>query len=304
MPISRSSIIKELEPGLNAIFGTEYKRYENEHDILFNKETSVRAFEEEVLFPGFAGAVVKPEGQGVTYAETGEGWVSRYNHETIALAFALTEESMEDNLYDKLSTRLTKALARAMAHTKQVKASAVYNNAFDTGGSFNGGDGVSLLNTAHPLQDGETLANKPTTDADLSETSLEDALIAIAGFVDDKSIPTAEMGKSLHIPRQLLFVAERILKSPYRVNTSDNDINAMSSTGQLPGGYHVNHRFTDTDAWFIRTDCPDGMKMFERVKMATGMEGDFETGNARFKARERYSFGWSNPRALYGSSGA
>lgn len=302
MVLSRTQIIKQLEPGLNAIFGGEYKGYENEHTFLFDTATSKRAFEEEVIFPGFGGAVTKSEGSGVSYAETAEGWVSRYSHKTVALAFAITEEAMEDNLYDTLSKRLTKALARAMAHTKQVDAANVYNRAFNA--SYTGGDGVTLLHTAHPLQDGATLANRPTTDADLSETSLEDALIAVAGFVDDKSVPIAVQAKSLIIPRQLLFVAERLLNSPYRVGTSDNDVNALNSLNVLPGGYKVNHRLTDTDAWFLRTDVPDGLKMFQRVGIQTKMEGDFETGNVRYKARERYSFGWSDPRALYGSSGA
>lgn len=302
MALNRTQILKELEPGLNAIFGEEYGRYENEHAVLFDSESSSRAFEEEVLFPGFGGAVVKPEGQAVTYAETGEGWVSRYNHETVALAFAITEEAMEDNLYESLSKRLTKALARSMAHTKQVKAANVYNNAFSA--SYTGGDGVALLSTAHPLQDGNTAANKPSTDADLSETSLENALIDIAGLVDDKSIPVALQARTLHIPRQLVFVAERLLMSPGRVGTADNDINAINAMGAMPGGFHVNHRFTDADAWFIRTDSPNAMKMFDRVSMSTKMEGDFETGNVRYKARERYSFGWSDWRGVYGSQGA
>lgn len=300
--LSRAQLLKELEPGLNAIFGEAYAGYENEHAVLFDTETSNRAFEEEVLFPGFGEAVVKDEGAGVVYAETGEGWVSRYNHETIALAFAITEEAMEDNLYEPISKRLSKSLARSMAHTKQIKAANVYNNAFSA--SFLGGDGVALLATNHPLQDGGTLANEPTTPVDMSETSLEDALIAIAGFTDDKSIPIAAQAKSLHIPRQLVYVAERILKSTARVGTADNDLNALSSTGALPGGIFLNHRFTDPDAWFIRTDCPDGLKMFQRVGIKQAMEGDFETGNVRYKSRERYSFGWSDFRALYGSPGA
>ena len=299
--ISRAQILKELEPGLNAIFGIEYAGYENEHAVLFDAETSNRAFEEEVLFPGFGGAVVKDEGAGVQYVETGEGWVARYNHETIALAFALTEEVMEDNLYEPLSKRLSKALARSMAHTKQVKGAAVYNRAFSS--SYLGGDGVALLATNHPLQSGSTLSNKPSTDVDLSETALEDACIQIAGWTDDKDIPSALVPKSLHIPRQLVFVAERILKSPARVGTADNDLNALATTGKFPGGTFVNHRFTDPDAWFLRTDCPNGLKHFNRVGMKTKMEGDFETGNVRYKARERYSFGWSDFRALFGSSG-
>jgi hypothetical protein len=300
--ISRAQILKELEPGLNAIFGGEYAGYENEHAVLFDSESSSRAFEEEVLVSGFGAAVVKAEGAGVQYDETGEGWVARYNHETIALAFALTEEAMEDNLYEPLSKRLSKALARSMAHTKQVKAAAVYNNAFS--GAYLGGDGVALLATNHPLQNGGTLSNKPSTDVDLSETALEDACIQIAGWTDDKGIPSALQPKSIHIPRQLVFVAERILKSPARVGTADNDLNALSSTGKFPGGVFINHRFTDTDAWFLRTDCPNGLKHFNRVGIKTKMEGDFETGNVRYKARERYSFGWSDFRALFGSQGA
>jgi hypothetical protein len=302
MAISRAQILKELEPGLNAIFGTEYNRYENEHAVLFDEETSNRAFEEEVLFPGFGNAGEKFEGAGVAYAETGEGYVSRYTHKTVALAFSLTEEAMEDNLYDKLSTRLTKALARAMASAKQLTAANVYNNAFS--GSYTGGDGVALISNAHPLQNGTNGSNRPATYADLSETSLETALIDIAGLTDDKGIPAAIQGRTLHIPRQLVFVAERLMKSPNRVGTADNDINAINSMGMLPGGYHVNHRFTDTDAWFIRTDAPNGTKMFNRASMNTKMEGDFETGNVRYKARERYSFGWSDWRGVYGNQGA
>ena len=299
--ISRAQILKELEPGLNAIFGAEYTGYENEDAVLFDSETSSRAFEEEVLVSGFGAAVVKAEGAGVTYDETQEGWVARYNHETIALAFALTEEVMEDNLYEPLSKRLSKALARSMAHTKQVKAAAVYNNA--TSGSYLGGDGVALLATNHPLQNGGTLSNKPSTDVDISETALENACIAIAGWTDDKGIPSALVPKSLHIPRQSVFIVERILKSPARVGTADNDLNALSSTGKFPGGVFLNHRFTDTDAWYLRTDCPNGLKHFNRVGIKTKMEGDFETGNVRYKARERYSFGWSDWRSLYGSTG-
>lgn len=301
MAMNRSQFREQLEPGLNTIFGEEYKRYENEHAVLFDMDKSSRAFEEELLMPGFGAAVVKPEGAPITYASTGEGWLARYNHETIALAFAITEEAVEDNLYESLSKRLTKALARAMAHTKQVKAANVYNNAFSS--SFPGGDGVALISSSHPLQNGGTLSNRPTTYADLSETSLETAMIDIAGFVDDKGIPIALSGRTLHIPRQLIFVAERIMKSPGRVGTADNDINAMRSMGVLPGGFHINHRFTDPDAWFIRTDSPDGMKGFQRVALTTKMEGDFETGNMRYKARERYSFGWSDPRGVYGSEG-
>lgn len=302
MAISRAKLLKELEPGLNAIFGVEYSRYENEDVPLFEKEKSNRAFEEEVLFPGFGAAGIKPEGQGVSYATTGESWVSRYTHDTIALAFALTEESMEDNLYDKLSARLSKALARSMAHTRQTIAANVYNNAFST--SYLGGDGDSLCSTSHSIKSGGSdLANRPSTEVDLSETSLEAALITIAGWTDDAGIPVALPVKSLHIPRDLVFVAERLLMSPYRVDSANNDVNAVYNMGAVPGGYHVNHRFTDTDAWFVRTDCPDSMKHFERKPVSTKMEGDFETGNVRFKARERYSYGWSDWRGVYGSSG-
>ena len=302
MALSRSQLLKELEPGLNAIFGMDYKGYEEEHKFLFDSQTSDKAFEEDLLFPGFGAAAVKNEGSAVTYGETGEAWVARYNHETIALAFAITEEAMEDNLYDSLSKRLSKFLARSMAHTKQVKAAAVYNNAFSS--SYLGGDGVALLSTAHPLQSGATGSNKPATDADLSESSLESLLVQIAGWTDDKDIPIAVMPRSLIIPRQLVFVAERLLKTPLRVDSANNDISALVSMSSLPEGYHVNHRLTDTDAWFIRTDAPDGLKHFQRRPVVTKMEGDFETGNVRYKARERYSFGWSDWRALAGSQGA
>ena len=309
MAITRGQLLKQLVPGLHAIFGTEYKRYEDEAAILFENEKSNRAFEEEVLFPGFGEASVKFEGQGVNYANTGEGWVARYTNETVAMAFAITEEAMEDNLYDKLSTRLTKALARSMAAAKQTKGAAVYNNSF-TGGVYAGGDGVSLINALHPLQDGSQTAgnrkgaNTPTTQAELSETSLEQGLIDVAGFVDDKSIPIAAQARTLHIPRQLVFVAERLMASPYRVGTADNDVNAIVSKGMVPGGYHVNHRFTNSKYWWLRTDVPNGMKHFSRTPIATSMEGDFETGNVRYKARERYSFGFSDWRGLYGSNPA
>ena len=309
MAITRGQLLKQLVPGLHAIFGTEYKRYEDEAAILFENEKSNRAFEEEVLFPGCGEASVKFEGQGVNYANTGEGWVARYTNETVAMAFAITEEAMEDNLYDKLSTRLTKALARSMAAAKQTKGAAVYNNSF-TGGVYAGGDGVSLINALHPLQDGSQTAgnrkgaNTPTTQAELSETSLEQGLIDVAGFVDDKSIPIAAQARTLHIPRQLVFVAERLMASPYRVGTADNDVNAIVSKGMVPGGYHVNHRFTNSKYWWLRTDGPNGMKHFSRTPIATSMEGDFETGNVRYKSRERYSYGWSDWRGVYGSNPA
>jgi len=300
MAISRAQLLKELVPGLHAIFGTEYNRYENESAVLFDEEKSNRAFEEEVLFPGFGEASVKFEGAPVNYEDTGEGWVARYTNETVAMAFAITEEAMEDNLYDKLSTRLTKALARSMAAAKQTKGANVYNRAFNA--TYTGGDGVTLCNTAHPLQDGSTLSNRFTTASELSETSLEDALIAIAGLTDDRGIPVALQAKTLHIPRQLVFVAERLMASPYRVGTADNDVNAIVSKGMIPGGYFVNHRFTNAKHWFLRTDVPNGMKHFMRTPVSTAMEGDFETGNVRYKSRERYAFGWSDWRAVYGSN--
>ena len=303
MAITRGQLLKELVPGLHAIFGTEYKRYEDEAAVLFENEKSNRAFEEEVLFPGFGEASTKFEGQGVNYAQTGEGWVARYTNETVAMAFSITEEAMEDNLYDKLSTRLTKALARSMAAAKQTKGAAVYNNSF-TAGAYAGGDGVALVSNAHPLQDGSTGSNTPTTQAELSETSLEQALIDVAGYTDDKSIPIAAQARTLHIPRQLVFVAERLMASPYRVGTADNDVNAIVSKGMIAGGYHVNHRFTNSKYWWLRTDVPNGMKHFTRTPIETKMEGDFETGNVRYKSRERYVFGFSDWRGVYGSNPA
>jgi hypothetical protein len=302
MAISRAQLAKELEPGLNALFGMEYDRYENEHAEIFDTESSDRAFEEEVLIVGFGNASVKSEGQGVQFDSATEGFTARYTHETVALAFALTEEAVEDNLYDRLGARYTKALARSMAHTKQVKAANVLNNAFSS--SYTGGDGVSLINTAHTLADGGSLANRQTTMADLNETSLENALISISTFVDDRNMILALRGMKLIVPPQLQFVADRLLETPGRVGTADNDINAIKNMGLLPEGYAVNHFLTDTDAWFLRTDCPDGFKHFERTPISTSMEGDFDTGNVRYKARERYSFGWSNPRCVFGSQGA
>jgi hypothetical protein len=294
MAISRAQLAKELEPGLNALFGMEYARYENEHAEIFETEASDRAFEEEVLIVGFGNAETKSEGQSVNYDSANEGFTARYTHETVALGFALTEEAVEDNLYDRLGARYTKALARSMAHTKQVKAANVLNNAFSS--SFTGGDGVSLINTSHPLAGGGTLANRQTTMADLNETSLENALISISTFVDDRNMILALQGTKLVVPPQLQFVADRLLESPGRVGTSDNDINAVRNMGLLPQGYSVNHFLTDTDAFFLLTDCPDGFKHFERTPISTSMEGDFDTGNVRYKARERYSFGFSNPR--------
>tara|TARA_R110001583_G_scaffold20436_5_gene78801 strand:+ start:80 stop:988 length:909 start_codon:yes stop_codon:yes gene_type:complete len=302
MAISRAQLAKELEPGLNALFGMEYDRYENEHAEIFDTESSDRAFEEEVMIVGFGNASTKDEGQGVQYDSASEGFTARYTHETIALAFSLTEEAVEDNLYDRLGARYTKALARSMAHTKQVKAANVLNNAFSS--SFTGGDGVSLINTAHPLANGGTIANRATTMADLNETSLENALINISTFVDDRNMILALRGTKLIVPPQLQFVADRLLETPGRVGTADNDINAIKNMGLLPEGYAVNHFLTDTDAFFIMTDCPDGFKHFERTPISTSMEGDFDTGNVRYKARERYSFGFSNPRCVFGSQGA
>lgn len=302
MAISRAQLAKELEPGLNALFGMEYSRYENEHAEIFDTESSDRAFEEEVLIVGFGNARDKSEGQSVGYDSASEGFTARYTHETVALAFALTEEAVEDNLYDRLGARYTKALARSMAHTKQVKAANVLNNAFNS--SFAGGDGVELVSNAHPLAGGGTFSNRPSAYSDLNETSLEDALISISTFVDDRNMILALQGVKLIVPPQLQFVADRLLETPGRVSTADNDINAIRNMGMLPQGYAVNHFLTDTDAWFVKTDVPDGFKHFERSPVATSMEGDFNTGNVRYKARERYSFGFSNPRAVFASQGA
>ena len=302
MAISRAQLAKELEPGRNALFGMEYARYENEHAEIFETEASDRAFEEEVLIVGFGNARDKSEGQGVAYDQASEGFTARYTHETVALAFALTEESVEDNLYDRLGARYTKALARSMAHTKQVKAANVLNNAFSS--SFTGGDGKSLVATDHPLAGGGTFSNRPSAFADLNETSLENALISISTFVDDRNMILALQGTKLIVPPQLQFVADRLLETPGRVETADNDINAIRNMGLLPQGYAVNHFLTDTDAFFVLTDVPDGFKHFERSPIATSMEGDFNTGNVRYKARERYSFGFSNPRAVFASQGA
>ena len=303
MAISRSQLVKELEPGLNALFGMEYDRYEGEHAEIYDTEASDRAFEEEVMLVGFGNAPTKSEGAGVQFDNANEAYTARYSHETVALAFALTEEAVEDNLYDRLGARYTKALARSMAHTKQVKAASVLNNAF-TAGAFAGGDGVALCDASHPLTSGGTFANEPSTAADLNETSLEDALINIAGFVDERGLKVALRGLKLIIPRQLQFVAERLMVSNLRVGTADNDVNALRSMGMLPDGYAVNDFLTDPDAFFIMTDAPRGMIHFERTPLSTNMEADFDTGNMRFKARERYSFGFSDPRCVFGSPGA
>jgi len=302
MAISRSQLVKELEPGLNALFGLEYSRYENEHAEIFMTETSDRAFEEEVMLTGFAGAEVKQEGAPVVFDNASEAYTSRYTHETIALAFAITEEAIEDNLYDRLASRYTRALARSMANTKQVKAAAVLNNGFSS--SYTGGDGKELLATDHPLANGGTFSNELATAADLNETSLEQSLIDIAAFVDERGLRIAIQGRKLIVPKELQFTAERILKSPLRVGTADNDINAIKNMGMIPEGYRVNHFLTDTDAFFIITDAPNGLKHFVRSPIKTAIEGDFDTGNVRFKARERYVFGWSDPRGIFGSPGA
>jgi len=301
MAISRSQLVKELEPGLNALFGLEYKQYENQHTEIFDTENSDRAFEEEVMLSGFANASVKPEGSGVTYDNAQETFTARYTHETIALAFSITEEAIEDNLYDRLASRYTKALARSMANTKQVKAANVLNNAFNS--SFAGGDGKELCATDHPTIAG-TFSNELATSADLNETSLEQALIDIAAFTDERGLKVAARGMKLIIPSELQFTAERLMKSSQRVGTADNDINAIGSMGMIPQGYVVNNYLTDTDAFFIKTDVPNGLKMFVRSPISTKMEGDFDTGNVRYKARERYSFGFSDPRGIYGSPGA
>ena len=302
MAINRAQLVKELEPGLNALFGLEYDRYENEHAEIFDTENSDRAFEEEVMLAGFAQAPVKGEGAAVSYDTAQETFTSRYTHETVALAFSLTEEAIEDNLYDSLSSRYTRALARSMANTKQVKAANVLNNGFNS--NFPGGDGKELFATDHPTLTGGDQSNEPSTAADLNETSLENALIDISQFKDERGIKINVQARKLIVPPQLQFVAERVLQSPGRVSTSDNDINAMKNMGMFPEGYVVNHYLTDTDAFFIKTDAPNGMKHFVRSPMSTGMEGDFETGNVRYKARERYSFGWSDWRGMYGSPGA
>jgi hypothetical protein len=303
MAITRSQLVKELEPGLNALFGLEYKRYENEHEEIFAIETSDRAFEEEVMLTGFSTAPVKTEGAGVAYDNAVESYTARYTHETIAMAFALTEEAVEDNLYDRLSARYTKALARSMANTKQVKGASVLNNAF-TGGQYAGGDGVALCSTQHPTAMGPDFANRPLVPADLNETSLEQGIIDIAAFTDERGLKVALTARKMIVPKELQFTAERLMKSTLRTATADNDISAIKSMGLIPEGYAVNHYLTDSDAWFLITDAPNGLKMFERSPIKTAFEGDFDTGNVRYKARERYSFGWSDPRGIYGSPGA
>jgi len=300
MAISRGQLVKELEPGLNALFGLEYKNYANEHAEIFDTENSDRAFEEEVMLSGFANAPIKAEGTGVSFDNAQETFTARYTHETLALAFAITEEAIEDNLYDRLASRYTKALARSMANTKQVKAANVLNNAF---GTANGGDGKELCATDHPIVTG-TEQNELTTAADLNETSLEQALIDIAALTDERGLKIAAKGMKLIVPSALQFTAERLMKSTQRVGTADNDINAVVSMGMIPQGYAVNHYLTDTDAFFIKTDVPNGLKHFVRAPLKTAMEGDFTTGNVRYKARERYSFGFSDWRGIFGSPGA
>ena len=302
MAISRAQLVKELEPGLNALFGLEYDRYTNETAEIFTTETSDRAFEEEVMLSGFGSAATKAEGASVTFDDAKEAFTARYTHQTIALAFAITEEAIEDNLYDRLGNRYARALARSMANTKQVKGAEILNNAFSS--SQLGGDGVVLCSTAHPTVSGTNLSNTFTTQADLSETSLESALINIAAFIDERGLKISIQGTKLIIPKELQFTAERILKSPLRVGTADNDINATANMNMIPEGYRVNHYLNDTNAWFIKTDTPNGFKHFVRAALRTAMEGDFDTGNVRYKARERYSFGFSDPRCVYGSSGS
>ena len=302
MAINRAQLVKELTPGLHALFGLEYDRYENEHEDIFDTETSERAFEEEVMLTGFGEASVKGEGAGVVYDTAQEAWTARYSHETIALAFALTEEAIEDNLYDTLASRYTRALARSMQTTKQVKAANVLNNAFNS--SFVGGDGKELCATDHPTVGNIDQKNELTTAADLNETSLEQALIDIAAFQDERGLKINAQATKLIIPPALQFTADRLMESPGRVATSDNDINAIRNMGMVSGGYAVNHYLTDTDAFFLKTDVPNGLKHFVRTPVSTSMEGDFETGNVRYKARERYSFGFSDWRGIFGSPGA
>jgi hypothetical protein len=302
MAISRAQLLKELLPGLNALFGLEYARYGEEHKEIYETETSERSFEEETKLSGFSAAPVKNEGSAIAYDNAQEAWTARYNHETIALGFSLTEEAIEDNLYDSLSARYTKSLARAMAYTKQVKAAAVLNNGFTTG--YNGGDGVPLFSASHPLVSGGTNSNQPATAADLNETSLEAAVIQIAAWTDERGLLIAAKPKKLVVPPALQFVSTRLLETELRVGTNDNDINAIKNNGSVSEGYAVNHFLTDTNAWFLTTDVPNGMKHFVRTPLSNSMDGDFDTGNVRYKSRERYSFGWSDPLGMFGSAGA
>jgi hypothetical protein len=302
MAISRAQLLKELLPGLNALFGMEYARYGEEHKEIYETETSERSFEEETKLSGFSAAPVKNEGSAIAYDNAQEAWTARYNHETIALGFSLTEEAIEDNLYDSLSARYTKGLARAMSYTKQVKAAAVLNNGFSA--AYTGGDGVALFSAAHPLVNGGVNSNTPATQADLNETSLEAAVIQIAAWTDERGLLIAAKPKKLIVPPALQFVATRLLETSLRVGTNNNDVNALKNNGSIPEGYTQNHFLTDTNAWFLTTDVPNGMKHFIRTPLANSMDGDFDTGNVRYKSRERYSFGWSDPLGMYGSSGS
>ena len=302
MAISRAQLLKELLPGLNALFGMEYARYGEEHKEIYETETSERSFEEETKLSGFSAAPVKSEGSAIAYDNAQEAFTARYNHETIALGFSITEEAVEDNLYDSLSARYTKSLARAMAYTKQVKAAAVLNNGFSN--TYPGGDGVSLFNASHPLISGGVNSNTPTTQIDLNETSLEAAVIQIAAWTDERGLLIAAKPKKMVVPPSLMFVAKRLLDTELRVGTADNDINAIKQMGAIPEGYCVNHFLTDTSAWFLTTDVPNGMKHFVRTPLQNSMDGDFDTGNVRYKARERYSFGWSDPLGMFGSPGS
>lgn len=302
MAISRAQLLKELLPGLNALFGLEYARYGEEHKEIYETESSERSFEEETKLSGFSAAPVKNEGSAIAYDNAQEAWTARYNHETIALGFSLTEEAIEDNLYDSLSARYTKGLARAMAYTKQVKAAAVINNGFSA--AYPGGDGVALFSTSHPLINGSTNGNTPTVAADLNETSLENAVIQIAAWTDERGLLIAAKPKKLIVPPALQFVATRLLETELRVGTTDNDINALKNNGSIPEGYTINHFLTDANGWYLTTDVPNGMKHFVRTPLSNSMDGDFDTGNVRYKSRERYSFGWSDPLGMYGSPGA
>ena len=301
MAISRAQLLKELLPGLNALFGLEYARYGEEHKEIYETEKSERSFEEETKLSGFSAAPVKSEGSAIAYDNAQEAFTARYNHETIALGFSITEEAVEDNLYDSLSARYTKALARAMSYTKQVKAANVINNGFSA--AYPGGDGVALFSTAHPLVNGATNSNRPSTNADLNETSLENAVIQIAAWTDERGLLIAAKPRKLIIPPALMFVATRLLETSLRVGTTDNDINALKNNGSIPEGYTVNHFLTDNNGWYLTTDVPNGLKHFERTPLQNSMDGDFDTGNVRYKARERYSFGWSDPLGVFGSPG-
>jgi hypothetical protein len=302
MAISRAQLLKELLPGLNALFGLEYAKYGEEHKEIYDTETSERSFEEETKLSGFSAAPVKNEGSAIAYDNAQEAWTARYNHETIAMGFSITEEAVEDNLYDSLSSRYTKALARGMSYTKQVKGAYILNNAFTGGPTY--GDGVVLCSTAHPLISGGTNSNRPSTGADLNETSLENAVIQIAAWTDERGLLIASKPKKLVVPPSLMFVATRLLETELRVGTADNDINALKNNGSIPEGYCVNHFLTDTNAWFLLTDVPNGLKHFVRTPLANSMDGDFDTGNVRYKARERYSFGVSDPLGIFGSPGS